>query len=97
MQNPIFDLHAAFILLDFIEKFSCVIQDNIQSYHWSKEICNLDPECLNDIHMSPVQLLLSLFFNSVKNFSTLHQKNFYMVQLKEGERKLQLLTCLYGN
>ena len=34
---------AAILILDFAENYQYVIQDEVQSYHWSKEYCSLHP------------------------------------------------------
>ena len=34
---------AAISILDFAENYQYVIQDEVQSYHWSKEYCSLHP------------------------------------------------------
>ena len=37
------DKHTALVLGDFAENYQFLIQDEIQSYHWSKDYCTLHP------------------------------------------------------
>ena len=69
--------NEAIVLCDFAENFQFLIQDEIQSYHWSKEYCTLHPLV---IYFQSEGSLQHKSFCFISNDNT-HDTNFvYKVQ-----------------
>jgi len=70
--------NEAFVLGDFAENFSFLLQDEIQSYHWSKEYCTLHPLVIYFLGDNDDLRHMSLCFISDDN---IHDTSFvYQVQ-----------------
>ena len=60
MTKEIFGENEAFVIGDFAKDYQFLIQDDIQSYHWSKEYCKLHPLVVYYlvVNLSQVQTML---------------------------------------
>lgn len=56
--------HKAILLMDFAEIYTFVIQNEIQSYHWSRSSCTLHPVCIYVVNEENKLIILNHCFIS---------------------------------
>ena len=71
-RKELLDENEAIFLLDFVENYHFVIQDKIQSFHWSKEYCTVHPVvvCFKQNHQ------LFVFYQMMWNITHLLSGSF---------------------
>ena len=92
-QKKSLKANGVIVLADFAENYQFLLQDEIHSYHWSKEYCTLHPVVYNTI-----LFVSSLMITTVTKILFVRYKQSLLITLErtfqKGIRSFTYLTAL---